>query len=68
MFFFFFFFFYIYISFRLMLLRIRSAHLEILKFPVGVAYKYRDIFVWFKTMRRQQILASALGIQKVNLE
>ena len=58
---------YIDISFRLMLLRVRSAHLEIFEFPVGVAYTFRDIFVWFKSMRRQQILASVLGIPKVNL-
>ena len=31
-----------------------------------VPTKYRDIFARFKTMRRKQNLASALGIQKEN--
>ena len=44
---------------------LRSAHLEILGFPMGGAYLYRDIFARFKTMRRKpQNLASALSIQK----
>ena len=51
----------------LLLLRIRSAHLEMLRFPVGGAYKNRDILVRFKTMRRKKNLASALGIQKRKL-
>ena len=46
----------------LLLLRIRSAHLEILGFSMGGAYQYRDIFARFKTMRRKQNLASAFGI------
>ena len=50
----------------LLLLRIRSAHLEILWFPMGGAYQYRNIFAQFKTIRRKQNLASALGIQKEN--
>ena len=37
---------------------IRSAHLEILGFPIVSAYYYRDIFARFKTMRRKQNLAS----------
>ena len=45
-------------------LRIRSAHLEIIGFSMGGAYQYRDIFVRFKTIRRKQNLASALGIPK----
>ena len=49
-----------------MLLCIRSAHFEILGFPKGVAYYYRDIFAQFKIMRGKQNLASALGIQKEN--
>ena len=44
------------------LLRIRSAHLEILGFPMGGAYSYWDIFARFKTMRRNQNLASARGV------
>ena len=43
-----------------------TAHLEILGFPMGGAYLYRNIFVRFKTMQRKQNLASALGIQKEN--
>ena len=39
-----------------------SAHLKILRFPVGGAYLYRDIFTRFKTMLRKQNLASALCI------
>ena len=50
----------------LLLLRIRSAHLEILGFPLGGVYLYRDIFARFKTMRRKQKLSSALGIKKKN--
>ena len=38
----------------LLLLRICSAHLEILGFPMAGAYLYRDIFARFKTMGRQQ--------------
>ena len=41
-------------------------HFEILGFPKGVAYYYRDIFARFKIMRGKQNLASALGIQKEN--
>ena len=48
------------------LLRIRSAHLEILGSPMGGAYWYTDIYARFKTMRRKQNLATALGIQKEN--
>ena len=51
----------------LLLLRIRSVHLEILEFPVGGAYKYRGIFARFKTMRRKQNVVSDLGIQKRKL-
>ena len=36
-----------------MLLRIRSAHLEILGVPIGDAYQRNDIFVRFKTIRRK---------------
>ena len=51
----------------LLLLCIRSAHLEILLFPsMCCAYWYRDIFAWFKTMWSKQNLASASGIQKEN--
>ena len=41
-------------------------HLEILGFPMGGTYYYRDIFAHFKTMRRKQNLASDFGIQKEN--
>ena len=34
-------------------MRIRSAHLQILGFPIANAYKYRDIFARFKTNRRK---------------
>ena len=40
------------------------AHLEIFGLPIGSAYSYRDISARFKTMRRKQNSASALGIQK----
>ena len=50
----------------LLLLRIGSAHLDILGFPMGGAYYYRDISARFKTMRRKQNLASDFGIQKEN--
>ena len=50
----------------LLLLRICSAHLEILGFPIGSAYQYRDVFAQLKTIRRKQNLASALGIEKEN--
>ena len=50
----------------LLLQHIRSTHLKILRFRMGGAYKYRDIFARFKTMWSKQILASALGIQKQN--
>ena len=36
-----------------MLLRIRSAHLEILGFPIGDAYQESDIFARFKTIQRK---------------
>ena len=36
-------------------------------FPMGDAYQQRDIFARFKTMRRKQNLAGALGTQKENL-
>ena len=49
------------------LLRIPSAQLKILSFPIGGAYQYRDIFARFKTMQRKQNLASALSSQKENL-
>ena len=52
--------------FLLLLLRIRSAHLEILGFLISGAYLFRDIFAGFKTMRKKQNLASALGTQKEN--
>ena len=32
---------------------IRSAHLQILGFPIANAYLYRDIFARFKTIRRK---------------
>ena len=54
-------------AYILLLLRICSAHLEILGFPMAGAYLYRDIFARFKTMGRQQNLASDLGIQKKKL-
>ena len=47
-----------------LLLCIRSAHLEILGFPMGGVYYYRDNSTRFKTVQRKQNLASALGIQK----
>ena len=47
-------------------MRIRSAHLETLGFPIGGAYLFRNIFARFKTMRKEQNLASALGVQKEN--
>ena len=37
----------------LLLLRIRSAHLQILEFPIASAYLYRDIFARFKTIRKK---------------
>ena len=40
------------------------AHLEILGFPTGGAYQYRDIFARFKTMQGKQNLASALVSKK----
>ena len=44
-----------------------SAHLEILGFPMGGAYQYMDtVFARFKTIRRKQNLASALGFPKEN--
>ena len=49
-----------------LVLRIRSAHLEILEFPMGGAHLYRDNFVRFKTMWRKQNLASVIGIPKEN--
>ena len=39
--------------FLILLLRIRSAHLEILGFPIGDAYQQRDIFARFKIMQRK---------------
>ena len=50
----------------LLLLCIRSAHLDILGFRMGGGFYYRDIFTQVKTMQRKQNLASALGIQKEN--
>ena len=41
----------------LLLLRIRSAHLEILGIPIAGAYRYRDNFARFKTMQRKQNVA-----------
>ena len=35
-------------------------------FPMGRAYKYRDVFAWFKTMWRKQKLVTAFGIEKEN--
>ena len=37
----------------LLLLRICSAHLEILGFPIGDAYQYSDTFTRFKTIQRK---------------
>ena len=34
--------------------------------PMGDAYQYRDISVWFKTMRKKQNSASAFRIQNEN--
>ena len=31
----------------------QSGHLKILGFPIGDAYKYRDIFARFKIMQRK---------------
>ena len=45
----------------LLLLHIRSAHMEILEFPMGGAYQYSNIFGRVKTMWRMQNLASAPG-------
>ena len=42
------------------------ADLEMLAFPIGSAYLFRDIFARFKTMQKKQNLASAFGIQKEN--
>ena len=39
---------------------------QILGFPMGVAYQYKDIFARFKSMRRKQNLPNALGISKEN--
>ena len=65
-----FFFYYFIVYLFLLLLRTVPtfvvAHLEILGFPVGGVYSYMDIFARLKTMRRNQTLASALGIQKEN--
>ena len=47
----------------LLLLRIRSAQLELLGFPISGANQYKDIFVRLKTMRRNQNFAIALGFQ-----
>ena len=44
----------------------KHNHLKILSFPMGGAYKYRDILAWFKTMRIKQNLASEFDIQKEN--
>ena len=38
----------------LWLLRIRSAHLEILGLPMGDAYQDSDIFARFKTISRRK--------------
>ena len=46
------------IMFSIMLLRIRSTHLEILGFPMGGAYLNRDTFARFKTMRRKSTLVA----------
>ena len=46
-----------------LLLRIRSAHLQILGFPMGGAYLYRDTCARLKTLQRKRNLARALGIQ-----
>ena len=43
-----------------------TVHLEMLGFPMGGAYSYRDISAQFKTMRREQNSASVLGIQNEN--
>ena len=45
-----------------------TAHtFEKLGFPMGGAYKYRDIFARFKTIRKKQNVAGVLGNQKDNL-
>ena len=46
----------------------RSAHLEILWFPMSGGYLHRDIFAQFKTIQGKQNLANAFGIQKENWE
>ena len=42
-------------------------HLEILGFPMGGAYKYRDISAWFKPLWRKKNLASTLDNPKRKL-
>ena len=49
-----------------LLLRICSAHREILGFPMGGAYEYRNIFARFKTICKKQNLPNAFGISKEN--
>ena len=36
-------------------------------FPISDAFKYSDIFVRFKTIRRKEIFVSTIGIQKENM-
>ena len=47
-------------------MRIRSANLEILGFPMVGANYYSDIFARFKTIQRKQDLASDFRIQTEN--
>ena len=41
-----------------------SAHFEILGFSMGGAYQYKDIFAWFKTIRRKQNIQQVLLVSK----
>ena len=36
-------------------------------FPTGDAFKYSDIFVQFKTIRRKKICETTIGIKKENM-
>ena len=50
-----------------MLLGTHSAHLRIFRFLKEFALLHYNIFAWFKTMWKQQILARAIRIQKREL-
>ena len=50
-----------------LLLRIRSAHLEIFRFPIGDAYQYSDIFAWFQSIRKKIDLSKYYGYPKRKL-